>query len=111
MTYVSPGAPPEARETYLHAINTALERCTPLPFSRGLGGRWWAGRSPESALSTTGTSPDEPGRYAGAALAIAACATGAAARRHNGKSIPQRTGAALPACSIAPLIRRGSACK
>ena len=38
VTYVSPGAPPEARETYLHAINAALERCTPLPFSQGLGG-------------------------------------------------------------------------
>ena len=38
VTYVSPGAPPEARETYLHAIDAALERCTPLPFSQGLGG-------------------------------------------------------------------------
>jgi hypothetical protein len=38
VTYVSPGAPPEARETYLNAINAALERCTPLPFSQGLGG-------------------------------------------------------------------------
>ena len=38
VTYVSPSAPPEARETYLHAINAALERCTPLPFSQGLGG-------------------------------------------------------------------------
>jgi hypothetical protein len=38
VTYVSPGAPPEARETYLYAINAALERCTPLPFSQGLGG-------------------------------------------------------------------------
>ena len=38
VTYVSPGATPAARETYLHAINAALERCTPLPFSQGLGG-------------------------------------------------------------------------
>jgi hypothetical protein len=38
VTYVSPGAPPETRETYLHAINAALERCTPLPFTDGLGG-------------------------------------------------------------------------
>ena len=26
VTYVSPGAPPEARETYFHAISAALER-------------------------------------------------------------------------------------
>jgi hypothetical protein len=38
VTYVSPGAPPEARETYLHAISAALERCTPLPLTDGLGG-------------------------------------------------------------------------
>jgi hypothetical protein len=38
VTYVSPGASPETRETYLHAINAALERCTPLPFTEGLGG-------------------------------------------------------------------------
>jgi hypothetical protein len=38
VTYVSPGAPPEAREVYLHAITAALGRCTPLPFSDGLGG-------------------------------------------------------------------------
>jgi hypothetical protein len=38
VTYVSPGTPPETRETYLHAINAALERCTPLPFTDGLGG-------------------------------------------------------------------------
>ena len=35
---VSPGTPPETRETYLHAITAALERCTPLPFTDGLGG-------------------------------------------------------------------------
>jgi hypothetical protein len=38
VTYVSPEAPAETREVYLHAITTALERCIPLPFSDGLGG-------------------------------------------------------------------------
>ena len=38
VTYVSPGAPPETRDVYLHAISAALERCTPLHFSEGLGG-------------------------------------------------------------------------
>ena len=38
VTYTSPDAPPEARETYHGAITAALARCTPLPFSAGLGG-------------------------------------------------------------------------
>jgi hypothetical protein len=38
ITYVSPGTPPEVRKTYLDAVTAALDRCTPLPFSRGLGG-------------------------------------------------------------------------
>jgi hypothetical protein len=38
VTYVSPGVPPQTRDIYLHAITAALERCTPLPFSEGLGG-------------------------------------------------------------------------
>jgi len=38
VTYASPGAPPEARETYLNAITAALERCTPLHLTDGLGG-------------------------------------------------------------------------
>jgi hypothetical protein len=38
VTYVSPGASPETREVYLHAITAALARCTPLPLSDGLGG-------------------------------------------------------------------------
>ena len=38
VTYATPGIPPETRETYLHAIMAALERCTPLHFSAGLGG-------------------------------------------------------------------------
>jgi hypothetical protein len=38
VTYTSPGAPPAAKETYHNAITHALERCTPMPFSAGLGG-------------------------------------------------------------------------
>jgi hypothetical protein len=38
VTYVSPGTPADVRKTYLEAITAALDRCTPLPFSRGLGG-------------------------------------------------------------------------
>jgi hypothetical protein len=37
-TYVSPDAPPEARNLYHDAILAALDRCTPLQFSAGLGG-------------------------------------------------------------------------
>jgi hypothetical protein len=38
VTYVSPGTPADVRKTYLDAITASLQRCTPLPFSRGLGG-------------------------------------------------------------------------
>jgi hypothetical protein len=38
VTYTSPDAPPEARSVYHEAIMTALERCTPLRFTAGLGG-------------------------------------------------------------------------
>jgi hypothetical protein len=38
VTYVSPGTPAEVRKIYLDAVTASLERCTPLPFSRGLGG-------------------------------------------------------------------------
>ena len=38
VTYTSPDAPPEAREIHHDAITAALARCTPLPFSAGLGG-------------------------------------------------------------------------
>jgi len=37
VTYVSQGTSPQTREVYLHAITAALERCTPLQFSKGLG--------------------------------------------------------------------------
>lgn len=38
VTYVSAGTPPDVRKTYLDAVTAALNRCTPLPFTRGLGG-------------------------------------------------------------------------
>jgi hypothetical protein len=38
VTYASPGVPGETREAYLKAISAALERCTPLHFTAGLGG-------------------------------------------------------------------------
>jgi len=38
VTYVSRGTTAEVRKTYLEAVTASLKRCTPLPFSRGLGG-------------------------------------------------------------------------
>jgi hypothetical protein len=38
VTFVSPGTAPDVRQTYLDAVTAALKRCTPLPFSPGLGG-------------------------------------------------------------------------
>ena len=38
VTYTSRDASREVRETYHNAITAALERCTPLPLSPGLGG-------------------------------------------------------------------------
>jgi hypothetical protein len=38
VTYASPDAPPAARSAYHDAIMAALERCTPLRFTAGLGG-------------------------------------------------------------------------
>jgi hypothetical protein len=38
VTYVSPGTPADVRKTYLAAVTASLKRCTPLPFTRGLGG-------------------------------------------------------------------------
>jgi hypothetical protein len=37
-TYVSPDAPVEARKIYCEAVAAALARCTPMPFTKGLGG-------------------------------------------------------------------------
>jgi hypothetical protein len=38
MTYITPGSSREVREAYWVAIMAALSRCTPLGFSKGLGG-------------------------------------------------------------------------
>jgi hypothetical protein len=38
VTYTSPDAPPAARDMYRDAIMMAIERCTPLRFTPGLGG-------------------------------------------------------------------------
>jgi hypothetical protein len=38
VTYVTPEAPAEARETYHNAVTAALDRCTPIPFTSGMGG-------------------------------------------------------------------------
>ena len=37
-TYVTPDAPRETRERYRQAVTASLERCTPMLFSKGLGG-------------------------------------------------------------------------
>jgi len=37
-TYVTPNTPRDARETYRNAVAASLKRCTPMPFSRDLGG-------------------------------------------------------------------------
>jgi hypothetical protein len=38
VTYTSPNTPPEVKELYYQAIIAALERCSPMPFTTGLGG-------------------------------------------------------------------------
>jgi hypothetical protein len=38
VTYKSPDAPPETTNIYHDAITAALDRCTPMPFTTGLGG-------------------------------------------------------------------------
>jgi hypothetical protein len=38
VTYTTPDAPRETRDAYHDAINAALARCAPLPFSKGMGG-------------------------------------------------------------------------
>ena len=38
VTYTTPGIDDDIRKTYRNAIKDALDRCTPLPFSRGMGG-------------------------------------------------------------------------
>jgi len=38
VTYTTPGLEDDTRKTYRQAITDALERCTPMPFSKGMGG-------------------------------------------------------------------------
>jgi hypothetical protein len=38
LTYATPGASADVRDTYLKAINASLDGCAPLKFSDGLGG-------------------------------------------------------------------------
>jgi hypothetical protein len=38
VTYTTPDAPSDVRSLYHEAITQALARCTPMPFSKGLGG-------------------------------------------------------------------------
>lgn len=38
VTYVTPGLPDQMRQAYWDAIEAAVERCTPLAFTKGLGG-------------------------------------------------------------------------
>jgi len=38
VTYTTPGIDDDTRKTYHDAITQALDRCTPLPFSAGMGG-------------------------------------------------------------------------
>jgi hypothetical protein len=38
VTYTTPGTDDDTRKTYRNAIKEALGRCTPLPFSPGMGG-------------------------------------------------------------------------
>jgi hypothetical protein len=38
MTYATPGVGDDTRQIYRHAIAEALARCTPLPFTAGMGG-------------------------------------------------------------------------
>jgi hypothetical protein len=37
LTYTTPGAAADVRDTYLKSINASLEDCTPLTFTKGLG--------------------------------------------------------------------------
>jgi hypothetical protein len=38
VTYTTSGADPDARRIYGRAVDAALERCTPMPFSKEMGG-------------------------------------------------------------------------
>jgi hypothetical protein len=38
VTYTSPNMPTDVRDAYYQSITAALDRCTPMPFTAGLGG-------------------------------------------------------------------------
>ena len=38
VTYTTPGIDADIRKTFRHAIDESLGRCTPMPFSKGMGG-------------------------------------------------------------------------
>jgi hypothetical protein len=38
LTYVTPDSSPQDRATYRHAIDSSLDRCTPIPFTQEMGG-------------------------------------------------------------------------
>jgi len=38
VTYTTPGLEDDTRKSYRRAIDEALERCTPMPFTKGMGG-------------------------------------------------------------------------
>jgi hypothetical protein len=38
VTYVAPDTPPDTRQAYQQAIKASLDRCTPMPFTRGMSG-------------------------------------------------------------------------
>jgi hypothetical protein len=38
LTYATPDSSPDVRDIYRHAIDAALDRCTPMPFGKGMGG-------------------------------------------------------------------------
>jgi hypothetical protein len=38
VTYTTPGTDDDTRQVYRRAITRALDRCTPVPFSKGMGG-------------------------------------------------------------------------
>jgi hypothetical protein len=38
LTFVTPDSSSQDRNKYRHAIDASLERCTPIPFTKGMGG-------------------------------------------------------------------------
>jgi hypothetical protein len=68
LTYATPDAPAQTRETYRHTIDDALAHCAPLPLTKGLGGAV-AGRPimiryvDNRALDTGNSEKDTGRRY------------------------------------------------